>query len=83
MIYLYNKVAKCTSVCEVRGFVQGACVWMKSAGSSKAEAYHFSKEGGEILAFLTVQSFTMYCLLIFVHKVGQGQNFDGQGQCKE
>ncbi len=33
-----------------------------------------------ILAFLTAQSFTMDCLCILVKKVGQDQNFQGQGQ---
>ena len=33
-----------------------------------------------ILAFLTAQSFTMDCLCVLDHKVGQDQNFQGQGQ---
>ena len=33
-----------------------------------------------ILAFLTAQSFTMDSLCILVQKVGQDQNFQGQGQ---
>ena len=33
-----------------------------------------------ILAFLTAQSFTMDCLCILIHNVGQDQNFQGQGQ---
>ena len=39
-----------------------------------------SYQGGLILAFLTAQSCTMDCLLILVHKVSQGQIFEGQGQ---